>query len=244
MSNSSAYKISGAQSFQLLRSAISLIFSLGMLFAAGAFLFISLTHGYFFKPLCFSYECVSGYFSSLGPVFSILSATLGVAVSIATLLGIFIALLSYLNASDTAALSNHIAHLKIFMDYVESEIRRFDRLSIENFDTLLLYGTIFDQSRSGKMAASDQYKRLINELNGIIDESNNVVPTGVRGGFNYTQHQNKVKALLATAGIDVKPAPRNDYFAMEGQLFLLLQRVSQSFCAPNEIPVIIAREYS
>lgn len=197
----------------------------------------------FDRSLCLTNACVKEFFIETDQTFSIAKATFDLGVAIATIGGIFVALLSYFTTASNGALTNHIEHLKVFGEYLESEISKREKLSTQSIDRLLLYGLIFSQSRVGKTTVSIEYREFLNQLNLIISESNERCVVGTPGGFSYNEHQRKVKGHMAQAGILVYHAPRNDYFEMEEQLFSLIHRISQSFCPPNTLPKMIARTY-
>lgn len=194
-------------------------------------------------PWCFTNECFKDFSEKTDQVFTIAKTTFDFGVAIATIGGIFVALLSYFNSSANSALTNHIEHLKIFTEYLNAEIKKRERLSASLIDSLYLYGVIFKQSRNGKTDVSDEYDDFIKCLNKIIRESNERCVIGTPGGFSYNDHQRRIRDHLATAGITVHTAPRNDYLEMEDQLFSLLHRISQSFCNPRALPSILRREY-
>jgi hypothetical protein len=227
----------------LLAVFIFFIFILGLVIAIVVWVATSMRGGFFALPICFSNDCVKWYLGEIDQSLLIIKATVDVSVAIATSGGIFVALLSYFNTSSNAALANHIEHLKVFCEYLESEIKKRDRLSTRSIDALLLYGKIFAQSRNGKTSVSNEYKIFIKALNLIIEESNGRCVVGTPGGFSYKDHQRKIKDHLAEAGIVVYMAPRNDYFEMEEQLFSLLHRIGQSFCPPGALADIVVRNY-
>lgn len=193
--------------------------------------------------ICFNGDCVKRLLQEIEPALGIAKGAIDFGVAIATIGGIFVALLSYLSSANNAALTNHIEHLKIFAEYIESEVKKRDRLSYSNFDTLLLYGKIFNQSRVGKTTVSDGYRVFISDLNNVIEESNERCIGGTPGGFSYKDHQRRIRDHLCSLGIVIYAAPRNDYFEMENQLFSLLHRLNQSFCPPGVLPDIAARKY-
>lgn len=242
MSNavSTASRIGGLKPLAWL---IGSIFVVGFSIALLTFFRASADAGFFSQRFCFSNDCVKNYLAAIDQSLAIAKSTFDIGVAIATIGGIFVALLSYFSSAWNSALTNHIEHLKIFVEYIDSEIKKRDRLSAEHIDTLLLYGTIFSQSRSGKTSVAEEYIELIKDLNSIIDESNQRCVVGTPGGFSYKDHQRKIRDHLAPAGIKVYTAPRNDYFEMESQLFSLLHRISQSFCPPNSLPKLIERRY-
>lgn len=231
------------RSFIWLGILIAFILLLGNAIAITTLYKTSIQEEYFSRPLCFQNQCIKEYIECTDQFFTISKATFELGVAIATIGGIFVALLSYFNTASNAALTNHIEHLKVFSEYLDSEIKKRSRLSSDLFDTLLLYATIFHQSRSGKTTVSDDYKNLILDLNKIIEESNERSIKGTPGGFSYRDHQRKIRDLLYKVGITVYIAPRNDYLEMEEQLFSLIHRISQSFCTPNTIREIAKRNY-
>lgn len=197
----------------------------------------------YLRSICLSNDCAKDYLGKIDQSFVIFKSAIDLGVSIATIGGIFVALLSYLSTSSNAALANHIEHLKVFCEYLDAEIKKRDRLSSQHVDALLLYGKIFSQSRSGKTTVSEDYLEFIKNLNLIIEESNQRSVVGTPGGFSYRDHQRRIKEHLAGAGIVVYLAPRNDYFEMEEQLFSLLHRIGQSFCPPGVLPDLVAQNY-
>lgn len=175
--------------------------------------------------------------------FTIAKATLDFLVAVATIGGIIVALLSYLNSSSAAALSNHIAHFSIFQNYVSNEVVKRDRISPTSVDHLVWYNLIFSTSRSGKTDVSDTYINFVKDLNALIANSNSQAERAHEGSFRYKTHQERIKPYLKKAGIDVPFSPRNDFFEMEGQLFSLIDRVNQSFCYTDSVPILEERKY-
>lgn len=218
-----------------------LFFGFGMF--AAVIVATSNEKGYFQSPFCWKSECVKDYLAATEQAFSIAKATLDLGVAIATIGGIFVALLSYFTTSTNAALTNHIEHLKVFGDYLDAEIAKRDRLSSQQIDTLFLYGKIFSKSRLGKTTVSHEYTQFVEKLNDLIEESNGRSVVGTPGGFSYNDHQRRIRDHMAGAGVVVYMAPRNDYFEMEGQLFSLMNRISQSFCSAGSVPGLVSRKY-
>lgn len=225
----------------ILGAATLAVFAIGLTLSISVLVATSLEKELFFKTICLTNDCVEEYVETNSQFFSMLKATFDVGVAMATIGGIFVALMSYFNTASNAALTNHIEHLKVFREYIEAEIQKRENLSTDRFDILLLYSTIFNQSRSGKTSVSDEYKEIILSLNRIIESSNEKSTKG--GRFNYNEHQRNVRDHLAGAGIKISTAPRNTYFETEGQIFSLLHRIGESFCQSNSLPRIKDRKY-
>ena len=202
-----------------------------------------LKDGFFSLSLCFHKECVKSVITEFEHSFTIAKATLDFLVAVATTGGIIVALLSYLHSSTTAALTNHIAHFSIFQNYVINEVTKRDRISPISVDNLVWYNLIFSTSRSGKTDVSGTYINFVNELNELILKSNDQAIQARDGSFRYKPHQERIRDQLKKSGIEVSFMPRNDFFEMEGQLFSLIDRVNQSFCYSNSVPILEKRKY-
>lgn len=202
-----------------------------------------LKNGFFSLPLCFHKECMKSVITEFEYSFTIAKATLDFMVAVATIGGIIVALLSYLNSSSTAALTNHIAHFSIFQNYVINEVTKRDRISPTSVDNLVWYNLIFSTSRSGKTDVSGIYINFVEELNALLTNSNAQAERAHDGSFRYKPHQERIITQLKKAGIDISFLPRNDFFEMEGQLFSLIDRVNQSFCYSDSVPVLEERNY-
>lgn len=201
-------------------------------------------HGHIFSlQICMSNSCVEYFVDKFSQSLAIARSTLDLLVAIATTGGIVVALLSYLNSSSTAALTNHIAHFSIFQNYVINEISKRKRISHESIDLLVWYNFIFSTSRSGKTDVSASYITFIRKLNDLIDASNAKAERAIDGSFRYKHHQEGIQRHLRNAGIEIQFCPRNDFFEMEGQIFSIIDRINQSFCYSSEVPTLHQRKY-
>jgi len=200
-------------------------------------------NGLFRLPLCFNNDCVGYLLKYIKSAVDIASSTLGVLVSVTTIGGIFVALLSYLNSSNTSALSNHIAHFSIFHGYLSGEIENLSMVSPTSVDILSLYNFIFSQSRSGKTDVSKMYIDFVESLNNEINRSNGKAQNAEEGSFRYKYHQRQMIDTLMTSGITMPYLPRNDFFEAEGQVLSLIEKVNQSFCYSDSVPALTPRLY-
>lgn len=192
---------------------------------------------------CFNDECIGLLLKYINNALLIANSTLGILVSVATVGGIIVALLSYLNSSNTSALSNHISHFSIFHSYLTSEINNLSMVSPTSIDILSLYNCIFNKSRSGKTDISDSYVNFVNSLNEEIRISNSKVQNPSEGSFRYKEHQRRIIGILKLSGITMTFLPRNDFFEAEGQVFALIEKVNQSFCYAGSVPMLDRRQY-
>jgi hypothetical protein len=200
-------------------------------------------NGLFRLPLCFNNECVGYLLNHIKNATNIANSTLGILVSVTTIGGIFVALLSYLNSSNTSALSNHIAHFSIFHGYLNSEVGNLSMVSPSSVDILSLYNFIFSESRRGKTEVSQMYIDFVKDLNNEINASNSKAQMAEGGSFRYKEHQRRIISILNDSGITMTYLPRNDFFEAEGQVFSLIEKVNQSFCYTNSVPALVKRLY-
>lgn len=215
----------------------------GFLTAITIFVVTGRQEGVFALGSCFSSACVNnavGYYSG---ALLILKETLNLLVTVATIGGIIVALLSYLNSSGATALSNHISHFSVFQNYIVNEISKRDRISLASVDTLFWYNKIFSNSRSGRTTISSSYIDAVNRLNGEIIFSNDQATSIANGTFKYKPHQQRVIQALQEFGIKLAHQPRNDFYEIEMQVFSLIMCVNSSFCYEDQVPALDSRRY-
>lgn len=228
-------------SLVILITLLSLVLVSGFCLAAVTFFTTASNHDFFSRKFCFSNRCVTSFLSVSDQTFVLFSGTMELVVAMATTGGIVVALLSYLNTSHNTALTNHIEHLKIFQEYLVSELGRRTRVSPKSIDTLRLYGMIFTMSRHGRTDVSGEYVGYISALNSLIEQSN---LEACSTGFRYKTHQVRMRDHWALAGITVHLAPRNEFFETEGELIQFMESLNQSFCQPHSVPNICQRKYN
>ncbi|MFP1792704.1 retron Ec48 family effector membrane protein [Lonsdalea quercina] len=198
---------------------------------------------YFNRSLCFNNTCIKTALDGFSQSFLIIQATLSILVTVATVGGIFVALLSYMNSVSVSALGNHISHFKIFQEYISFEIKKRDRLSLSSFDIFKWYNTIFNKSRSGLTLISDEYIYLIDSLNDKILISNEASENARNGSFSYVKHQKNMISILLQFGIKTSRLPRNDFYEVEDQIIDLIQNINREFCYSKKINDITKRNY-
>ena len=225
-----------------LAAGLLFIAALGVLFSFVLFLVTGLG-GEFSRPLCVDNVCVKKFFEIYDQSFLILASTLSLLVGLATIGGIIVALMSYLNSESATALSNHISHFTIFQNYIATEVSKRNRISLSSIDTFVWYNLVFSNSRLGKTSISDGYCKLIIELNEEIFFSNEQARTAAQGSFRYMPHQKRIIAALDRMGIGLGHQPRNEFYEIEDQIFSLVSSLNKSFCYSNKVPELLRRKY-
>lgn len=228
---------------KLLSWILAIISISGFMLSLITYIGNAIDYDLFARPICLTKECTSNFIDQFMPSFVIAKGTMDFLVAIATTGGIVVALLSYLSASGTAALTNHISHLSVFQNYIIAEVSKRTRVNLASVDILVWYNFIFSISRSGRTDISSKYIDFVIELNTLIEKSNTQAERAIEGAFRYKQHQERIRDQLKKCGIAVFLSPRNDFFEIEGQVFSLIDRVNQSFCHPDSVPALISRKY-
>ncbi|WP_339545446.1 retron Ec48 family effector membrane protein [Pseudomonas sp. RA_35y_Pfl2_P32] len=199
--------------------------------------------GEFARPLCFNNGCIKKFFALFDQSFLILTATLSLLVGLATIGGIIVALMSFLNSANATALTNHISHFSIFQNYVALEVSKRNRISPASVDIFVWYNLIFSNSRNGKTSISDEYCRVIAALNQEIFFSNEQARTAIQGSFRYMPHQKRIIDALGCLGVALNHQPRNEFYEIEDQVFALISSLNKSFCFSNKVPELLKRQY-
>jgi hypothetical protein len=226
----------------LLAAGLLLVAALGLLLSAVALMFTGIG-GEFARPLCFNNGCIKKFLELFDQSFLILTATLNLLVGLATIGGIIVALMSFLNSANATALTNHISHFSIFQNYVMVEISKRNRISATSVDTFVWYNLIFSNSRTGKTSISDEYCSIISALNDEILFSNEQARAAVQGSFRYMPHQKRIIDALGRLGIALSHQPRNEFYEIEDQIFALISSLNKSFCYSNKVPELLKRQY-
>ncbi|MDL2042876.1 retron Ec48 family effector membrane protein [Vibrio parahaemolyticus] len=193
--------------------------------------------------LCFTSECLVNAKEIYKPQIELLFGIVSLAGTVATVGGIIVAVHTYMNNVSTNALSNHIAHLQVFQDYVMIELGKHDRLSISSVDVYGWYNSIFTESTQGRVHVSDSYKLSVQSINDVILQSNAESQTAENGSFRYKQHQTRMTSTLNNFGINMGYHPRNDYFEIEGQVLALISSIHNAFCSNARVIKFTQRQY-
>lgn len=193
--------------------------------------------------LCFTSKCLINAKKIYKPQIELLFGIFSLIATVATIGGIIVAVHTYLNNVSTNALSNHIAHLKIFQDYLVIELSKHDHLSISSIDVYGWYNSIFTESTQGNIYVSESYKQSVQSINDAILLSNAESQSAENGSFQYKKHQTRMTSVLNDFGISMGFHPRNDYFEIEGQVLRLITSINKAFCYNAGVINFKVRQY-
>lgn len=197
----------------------------------------------FSKKLCFTNSCLKYTYNIFSETIKLSQAFTSLLTSIATIGGIVVAVFTYINSVKTNALNNHISHFQIFSNCIISECQKRDMLSISSIDIFHWYNSIFKRSRDGIMTVSNEYRRIIKDLNTTICVSNERCQKASKESFRYKVHQSEMIETLKTFKISLEMHPRNEFYEIEGQVLGLIQTVNNAFAANSNLEEIADRAY-
>lgn len=236
-------RLSKIKPLNTLLLALALIALSGTAFAIIVFFKTAEKSDAFSQNMCFAGSCIENFAETFSQALAILNITGSLLGGVATLGGIIVALLSYINTAKSTAVSNHIAHLNIFITYIHGEIDKRDRLSKQGFDIMRWYNLMYQNSANGSLEISEDYKIFLKRLNADLNESNDLVKRTEHGGYRYKHHQENMKKRFTELGIELHSLPRLDFYEMESQLFAILCNVNDSFCRAGTVEKLAARNY-
>lgn len=195
------------------------------------------------RGFCLSSECIKSAKDLFSGSILILDFFSKIAAWMATVGGIVVALLNYMNSAAATAFGNHVSHSKIFYDYLTSEIAKRDRLRPSNIDIYRIYALAFDKSRQGVMGVSSNYRAKMKGVADVIDMSNSLMKSASVDGFRFRDHQHRLIAALSDLGVKLTTQPRIDFFEVEEDVFSLLDAINHVFCAENPVDRLPQRNY-
>ncbi|MFD3245410.1 retron Ec48 family effector membrane protein [Rahnella aquatilis] len=218
-------------------------FIIGILTFGASAILTGTQEGYFKRDFCFNNTCLENAAAGFSQSILIMQAMFILLGIIASVGGIIVALMGYINSVSVSALGNHISHFKIFQEYLSYEINKRDRLSPSSFDIFKWYNIIFNKSRSGSTSVSEEYCTLVLKLNELISKSNTACTKANKGSFSYVSHQINMVSTLAEFGIVQPRLPRNDFYEVEDQIIGLIANINREFCYSTSVPELINRDY-
>jgi len=198
------------------------------------------TNGLMDMSVCFKAKCISTFFHLLEGLVEIFNFLLKTIVAIVTILGVYFALITYVNNIKTSRTNIHLIHLTTFKEYILSELEDNNQLSAKSFDIFKWYNLIFPNSRAGSIDVGENYQGVIDDFNRDIILSNDTYSSA---DFPYIKHQKRMITQFRTLGITINLMPRNDFYEIEKQLFKLIEKTHEEYCFMNGKGKLVKRAY-
>jgi hypothetical protein len=194
------------------------------------------------KEFCVTSKCLMAFANKTEGAIKIFEVTAWLLTIIATIGGMFVALMTYKTGIRNSNLSNHISHLNMFRDFINAEILKRKYLTPERINIYQWYVLIFPNSKYGDVKISGEYGDSISDIENIVQAANDKISEAT-GKYDYRTHQFKMIACLDKIGIKVSNGAKNEFIAIELQVFDLIDCVNMTFTEVNIELAKLDRKY-
>ncbi|MDI9107184.1 hypothetical protein DMW56_11365 [Serratia marcescens] len=215
-------------SIKMLAIVIIALAAIGIVIGLFSFYLTYKTEGFGKKDFCMTSKCLVGFFKNIDGVIKIFQVTGWLLTIIATIGGVFVALMTYQTGIRNSNLSNHISHLNMFRDFINAEISKRKYITPERINIYQWYILIFPKSKHGDVSISYKYEGLITSILNIVNEANEKISEAT-GKYDYRTHQFKIIDSLDKLGIKISNGTKNEFIAIELQVFDLIDCVNMTF---------------
>jgi hypothetical protein len=198
--------------------------------------------GFHSMGFCLTSSCVIVVKEGFSGSIYLIEQGLKLLAGVAAIFGVYIALKNYLVSVSSTALTGHIGYLKLFQEYLTSEVEHRDTLSLSEINIFQWYNNIFPESVEGNVRVSDEYVQNLCNIREAIQVTNKSL-TSASERYDYKEHQTRLIPAFDTIGIKISRSPKNDFFAAEGQLLALVDAVNMTFSVEAEPLALIDRKY-
>ncbi|KAF7765433.1 hypothetical protein PUND_a1109 [Pseudoalteromonas undina] len=197
-------------------------------------------------PICLSLECIGSFFEKFKLAVDVFDYLIKALLTGVTIFSFYYALKNYISTTKAAKTTIHLTNLNTFKDYLISESQSMKVLNVKKIDTLKWYNLIYPDSRAGELDISDNYKMLINDINLLIEESNNYFlgESTKATFFDYKNHQTQMIKVLRKIGIELARSPRNNLKEAEKSVFDIINKVNKEFCGKKGPSLIKKQKYN
>ncbi|MGM8850236.1 retron Ec48 family effector membrane protein [Salinicola halophyticus] len=202
----------------------------GLISALTIFFCTGFNENAFEKSICFSNDCIVEFSRTFQSALIVLKGSGAIIIGVLTLGSFRVASKSYLSNKNAYNANSHIAHLNVFMSYLNNEVAKKDKLNITTFDPLKWYNSIYPHSKHGKLEASNDYLSKLKSLQEELDKSSNYFSQPSPKIFQHNDHQDRIMAALAPIGIKLNRLPPLDFYSVEDQAFSVIDNINHSFC--------------
>lgn len=195
------------------------------------------------KEFCLASKCLVALAKRTEGVIKVFEATAWLLTIIATVGGVFVALMTYRTGIRNSNLSNHISHLNMFRDFINAEISKRKYLTPDRVNIYQWYVLIFPDSKYGDVKVSRSYGDSILGIEGIVNSANEKI-SDATGKYDYRTHQFKMIASLNKIGIKISNGAKNEFIAVELQVFDLIDCVNMTFADVSVELTKLERKYT
>lgn len=180
------------------------------------------------QAVCFESKCISNLAKNMDGILLLFQGFGWVITTFVTVYGVIIALNTYYSGVQNSNISNHTTHLNMFRDFLNSELSKRNAIYPDSINIFKWYGVMFPKSREGVFIVSAEYKEIMCEIKGVIEDANNHIISADKD-YKYKTHQRKLIEVLGKIGISMSNGPKNTFVEIEEQVFEYLDTINLSF---------------
>ncbi len=182
---------------------------------------------------CFSEQCLNVVKDRFPTQLAMFKESIRATAIIITFLGLWTGLNTYNLTLSNSILNNHIANFKLFCDYCDIEVKKYDRINKSKINYFKLYDLIYPNSKKGIFDKFDAYYSYLLKIENVISESSSFYEAhnSQRGKkhYDYRRHQYRLIKVLAESGINLEITHRNDFYFIENELLLFIDSLTAAF---------------
>jgi hypothetical protein len=242
MENTAAKFLKNSNLLYLFGIALSSISIITLVLFFISIVFTIWLEGFYSMDFCLSSSCLMVVKEGFSGAIYLIEQGLKLLAVVTAIFGVYIALRNYLVSVSSTALTGHIGYLKLFQEYLTSEVEHKDMLSLSEINIFHWYNKIFPESVEGNVHVSKEYLQNLCSIRTAIQKTN-LSLTSAREKYDYKQHQSRLIPAFDTIGIQISRSPKNDFFAAEGQLLELVDAVNMTFSVETEPLTLMDRKY-
>jgi len=215
--------------FNICLIVLSALLVFGLFLSIFIFLYIFISGNYIDRDICVEKGCIEDFISVFGFSYSIFKSFFDVVVGAITAVGIYFAIKNYFLNSESTKMYNHIENLKLFNDFVDSELNKLNLVSPKSINHFKLYNSIYPQSKKGVLKKSIRYEAVVIKINDEIRKSNDDVKSYSEYDFKYKVHQDRLIKILFDIGIELSSGTRLEFYKIERQVYEFINIVNKEF---------------
>ncbi len=224
-----------------LLSAIAVVVGLSVLVAV--LVSMALARHYWQYEICIDNpDCFSFLGELMSPQIEVVKAGAAVASLLVIVSGAYLAIRSYLTASQVGMLGNAISHIAFFEKFIASEIARRPRLVTGNIDIFAIYELMFPRSHVNERFAASVFTSHVAEVFEVINESSRRY-SSKRNEFLFDDHRRRLIDALASLHITMERNARIDFLETEDEVVEFLVILCRVFAPPEYVLVRPVRSY-
>lgn len=194
---------------------------------------------------CFSNKClevVSRNFEYKLIIFKELTIFFALCL---TAIGVRTGLQTYKLSLENSILSNHNDNLKVFIDFCNCEVVKYELLDASKINYYELYNVFYPNSREGKFYNFEILEDNLCLLKKEIIISNvEYQEREVNRAFKFRKHQGRIIKLAAKFGFNIDFRNRVDFYKIESQIYNFIDSLILNFSTEIEGISTVERKYS